>query len=268
MVGHRNAHLQIRVAEHVADELRERLLANGFPDNKLPKLDELVEKFGVSAPSLREALRILEAEGLLTVRRGRLGGSEVRRPDATSAGYAIALGLQGQGITIEDLAEAVKKLEPMAVASCAERADRGERLVPLLEENVALCEAALGGSEFTHRSREFHDLVVKFTANATLRMIISSVVAVWSTQEENWAYAVQQSGAYPDIEEQREVLRAHRGILAEIAKGNSLKAEKVARRHIEATQDRVIQDGFGQRMVDATSPAAVKRFRRLKTDFQ
>ena len=68
-----------RLAEQVADELRRRILGGELADGSvLPKEDELLLEFPVSKPSLREAMRILEAEGLLRVRRGKLGGAVVR----------------------------------------------------------------------------------------------------------------------------------------------------------------------------------------------
>jgi DNA-binding FadR family transcriptional regulator len=75
---------QRRIAETVAAELRQRILV-GPPAQHLPTQDQLVKEFGVSYPSVREALRILETEGLVTVRRGSVGGAEVHRPDQSSA---------------------------------------------------------------------------------------------------------------------------------------------------------------------------------------
>ena len=67
-----------RLAEQVADELRRRILSGELADGSvLPTEDELLVEFPISKPSLREAIRILDAEGLLSVRRGKLGGSVV-----------------------------------------------------------------------------------------------------------------------------------------------------------------------------------------------
>lgn len=77
---------QMRMAELVAAALRDRILAGGIGDGStLPKQDELVAEFGVSYPSVREALRILETEGFITVRRGNRGGATVHAPDIGTA---------------------------------------------------------------------------------------------------------------------------------------------------------------------------------------
>ena len=68
--------------QQIADELR-RLIILGELDegDSLGHEPDLIERFGVSRPSLREALRILEAEGLISVVRGVQGGVVVHRPD-------------------------------------------------------------------------------------------------------------------------------------------------------------------------------------------
>src|SRR6185503_2235845 len=62
---------QPSVAELVADAIRTQIVAGTLPDGSmLPKQDQLISEFQVSRPSFREALRILESEGLISVRRG------------------------------------------------------------------------------------------------------------------------------------------------------------------------------------------------------
>jgi DNA-binding transcriptional MocR family regulator len=94
---------QMRMAELVAAALRDRILAGGIGDGStLPKQDELVAEFGVSYPSVREALRILETEGFITVRRGNRGGATVHAPDIGTAGYALGLTLQAMQVGVPE----------------------------------------------------------------------------------------------------------------------------------------------------------------------
>src|SRR5215471_11999461 len=89
---------QPRLAELIAEELRRRITSGVMRDGDLlPKLEELLEEFNVSKPSLREALRILETEGLITVRRGNMGGAFVHAPGSRDAGYMIGLVLESRG---------------------------------------------------------------------------------------------------------------------------------------------------------------------------
>jgi len=80
-----------RIAEIVADELRRQIIDGELADGDLlPRQELLVEQFNVSLVSLREALRILETEGLVSVRRGNRGGAVVHAPAKTSTGPSTA----------------------------------------------------------------------------------------------------------------------------------------------------------------------------------
>jgi GntR family transcriptional regulator, transcriptional repressor for pyruvate dehydrogenase complex len=71
-----------KTAELIAARLRGQIVRGELrPGSRLPPEAELQEQFGVSRPTLREAFRILEAESLLTVRRGACGGAQVVTPD-------------------------------------------------------------------------------------------------------------------------------------------------------------------------------------------
>ncbi|MTD16312.1 GntR family transcriptional regulator [Nakamurella sp. YIM 132087] len=252
-----------RIAESVAADLRQRILRNSLVDGPLPKQEDLMEQYGVSGPSLREALRILEAEGLITVRRGKLGGAHVHRPSWSSAAYALGLSMQGQDITLRDLAGALITLEPMCALSCASRRDRRSTVVPALRENLEQTRLVIGnGPAFTHVSRTFHHILVDFTANQTLRLMVRSLVAVWSIQEEAWADNVQLTDEYPAESQQRAVLKAHESMTRQIADGDGAALDALAVKHLHATQELVLER-FGDRIVDASSAAAVRGFRRL-----
>jgi DNA-binding FadR family transcriptional regulator len=253
----------VRVAERIAAQLRERILSGQLAGAALPTQEALMASFGVSAPSLREALRILEVEGLITVRRGKLGGADVHRPDGASVAHAIGLTLQGEGTSVRQLAEAVLLMEPLCAAACATLVDRLQVLRPAVEENLRRSADAVGdGPEFTRLGRRFHELLVDATPNPAVRLLARSLVAVWSTQEQEWAGEAAELGRYPDAAGQQAVMRAHRRIAEAIYDGDSVTSEAAARRHLEATQKLVLSE-FGSRPIDATSPAASAGFQAL-----
>src|SRR5882724_6325161 len=99
---------QPRLAEMVADGLRERILSGELGDGAmLPKQDDLLAEFRVSPPSIREALRILETEGLITVQRGNVGGAVVHRPQQSKAAYMLGLVLQSRAVPLQDVVTAM-----------------------------------------------------------------------------------------------------------------------------------------------------------------
>jgi DNA-binding GntR family transcriptional regulator len=92
MKSHVKAEIRVpKTAELVASEIRNGILVGSLqPGDRLPAENSLMSSFGVSRPSLREALRLLEAEELLDIRRGARGGAVVRRPSALPALRAAA----------------------------------------------------------------------------------------------------------------------------------------------------------------------------------
>jgi len=254
---------QLRMAELVAAALRDRILAGGILDSStLPKQDELVEEFGVSYPSVREALRILETEGFITVRRGNRGGATVHAPDIGTAGYALGLTLQAMQVRVPDLGAALATLEPLCASHCAQRPDRELVVVPRLEELLAESKRHLDdGAAFTRASREFHDTLVGFEPNATLCVVIESLTTLWSVQEEAWADAQMSSGAYPSHADCTVAQRAHEKLVESIARGDADEAARIAQEHLTATQRWVCRT-LKDRVIDATSTRSRMRFRR------
>ena len=109
-----------RTAEIVADELRRQIIDGELTDGDLlPRQEVLVEQFNVSLVSLREALRILETEGLVSVRRGNRGGAVVHAPAKASAAYMLGLLLQSDTVPLADLGTAFRNS-----TRCAPRSPR------------------------------------------------------------------------------------------------------------------------------------------------
>src|ERR1700709_1292456 len=113
-----------RIAEVVAGELRQQIIDGELADGAfLPHNALLVDRLTVGLVSLREALRILETEGLIPVRRGNRGGAVVHAPAKTSAAYRRGLLLQSESVEIADLGMALQELEPACAALAAQRPD-------------------------------------------------------------------------------------------------------------------------------------------------
>src|SRR5438477_9189919 len=121
------------MAELVAGALREQIVDGRLQDgDRLPKQEELAERFDISGPSVREGLRILEAEGLITVRRGKFGGAFVHTPQPANAAYTLALVLEAKRVPLHEIGSALRDLEPLCAGKCAARPDRATEVVPSL----------------------------------------------------------------------------------------------------------------------------------------
>src|ERR1700709_797110 len=133
---------QSNMAELVAEVLRQRIVDGQLADGDLlPKQESLAGEFGTSSASVREGLRILEGEGLVTVRRGRLGGAVVHAPASGSAAYLVGLVLQSRDVKLKEIGDVILDLEPICAGLCAERRDRRKTVIPQLravhEEQLA-----------------------------------------------------------------------------------------------------------------------------------
>lgn len=242
---------QPRLAEMVAGALRDRIVDGELADgDALPGLDGLVKEFRVSRPSLREALRILENEGLITVRRGNVGGAVVHRPTPDAAAYTFGLVLQAEQVPVADLARALGHLEGVCARLCAERRDRRREVVPELRRLHKRSESCIEDPlAFEQACQNFHDGLVAKCGNQSIALAVNAFGGLWRRQREGWAQRVLMH-EYPDPELRRSGLDAHARILAAIADGDPEKAEALTLEHIQ--HPRVRQVKGAQNPVRAT----------------
>jgi DNA-binding FadR family transcriptional regulator len=234
------------VAEIIADRLRQRIIAGDLQDGDLlPKQEELLAEFGVSKPSVREALRILETEGLVSVRRGKFGGAVVHRPRADNAAYVLELVLRSKGVAVDDVAAALRHFEPVCAALCASRPDREIAVLPRLR---ALHEEAQRSvddiREYTLLSRRFHEEMVACCGNETTILIIGSLEAIWSAHASVWAEENMGDTDFPVLQSayRHHGLDDHELILRLIERGDAEGAAREARQHLEWVPAYVVQE--------------------------
>src|SRR3954454_17932628 len=120
-----------KTAELVAAELRRRIVAGDLDEgDALPPEALLRETFGVSRPTLREAYRVLESEGLIEVHRGARGGARVRVPNDEAAARYAGLVLEHRGATLADFCAVRTLIEPLLAPRIAHRCQPSD-LAPL-----------------------------------------------------------------------------------------------------------------------------------------
>src|SRR3954454_5393480 len=132
---------RVRSFDDVLEQLREAIPSGrSRPGERLPNERQLCETFGVGRPTLREALRSLEAVGMIEVRPGKGGGSYAVTPSESTLGDALASLVSLRGASLEDLAEVRVDFEGESAAWAARRAEAGD--IGTLEAIVAEARAA------------------------------------------------------------------------------------------------------------------------------
>ncbi|HEV8299008.1 MAG TPA: FCD domain-containing protein [Acidimicrobiales bacterium] len=217
----------------IADELRDQILASDLPDGSmLPKQEQLIEDFGVSMPSIREALRILETEGLVTVLRGNTGGAAIHLPRAANVAYMIALVLQARAVDMDDVADGLRHMEPLCAAMAARREDRHVDVVPALRRRIELSRKVYDDDEeYVLQARHFHEDLVAGCGNATMILICGALESLWSAHVDKLSRARSRKSAFADPEFRRRSVRDHEEITDAIEHGDAARAETLARDH-------------------------------------
>jgi DNA-binding FadR family transcriptional regulator len=228
----------------VADVLRRRILSGQLADGDLlPKQEQLLDEFGVSKPSIREALRILETEGLITVRRGNIGGATVHVPRPAAAAYMLGLVMQSESVTLADLGDALRYIEPVCAALCAAREDRMDTVVPVLQALQDEAESVLDDERaLLDVGRRFHEALVSQCGNHTIILVAGTLETLWSAHERSWAGTVQVD-ALPDAQYRRAGHRAHERIITLIERGAVDEVAKAVRQHVAGAQQYALDAG-------------------------
>jgi len=213
------------ITEKIISQIRMAILAGKLkPGDTLPPEKELVEQFGVSKQTLRESLRALEHMGLIDVRKGVGGGAHIVEVDMQVTKQSLVNFLYFKDLSIQNLSELRKLLEPHAAANAA-RHMSPEDLQKLGQLN-AVARENLNKKYLQEMSRNeinFHRLIAQTTENPILILILDFVEDLL----EDFKKVLK-----PDLTFSKSVLNAHDKIYAAIQNQDPDQASMEMVRHV------------------------------------
>lgn len=245
----------LKKSELIAAELRKRIIRGQLKEgDNLPSEAELIQQFGISRPTLREALRILEADSLITVHRGSRGGPVAHLPGPDLAARHFGLVLQTQDTSLADVYRARQLIEPPAVRMVVETPASQKKAPAYLRELVDNLKIAAekhdveATSEYATR---FHEGIVKLTENKTLLLIMQML---------NDVYYKHMSGEYGlslDLTNKKGfprsismAIKANEHLIALIEKGDPDAAADYWREHLSGVRKVLFKHQQTKRIID------------------
>jgi DNA-binding FadR family transcriptional regulator len=241
-----------KAGELVAGRLRRQIILGELKEGEaLPSETALMEHYGVSRPTLREAFRVLEAEGLISIHRGARGGARVHVPDvSTSAKYAGVM-LQYRGTSLADVYQARSILESRAAGLLAARRTRTE--IDALEEALAESrEAAKDPPRFVHVDERFHLLVVELGGNETLALLVQMLYHIIATANAT-VTALDTHPPDKGLSLARRAHRMHEQLVSLVRDGDPAQAESLWRKHLDGIAKMLTEDMDVQTVLDLLS---------------
>lgn len=222
-----------KASDVLANELRERILTGEFPEGTaLPPERELVTQTQMSRTTVREALRILEVQGLVRIKTGRAGGAFVQRPDKDSVASSVSLLIRGQQVRLADLLETREAIEPFC-ARLAARNRTDADLARLDAANTAIADSSGTLAQFLRANVDWHVGVATASHNELLTGMMTAL--------SHAIYAATKNEDFVDAEVRRTTVRAHRSITNAIRAQDPDAAVRRMGRHIHAYAEAVLQ---------------------------
>jgi DNA-binding FadR family transcriptional regulator len=241
-----------KAAEMVATELRRQIITGQLkPGDKLHPENVLQTEFAISRPTLREALRLLESELLITITRGKHGGARVNSIDLGAAARQVGVYLQIAGATLQDVWLARTIIEPPAVGLLT--ALRNRTAFAELEANIAAARevAQRDPMRYADLSAEFSMLIARHCGNKTLYLLAALIHDIIRRQHQ---HVTARTLAKAGVEKLRlGSIRAREAALELMRSGTPAAAESFWRAHLEHMRDLVLSAYKGPMTIDVLS---------------
>jgi GntR family transcriptional regulator, transcriptional repressor for pyruvate dehydrogenase complex len=219
-------------AENVAQQLLDRIIeAKLKPGSSFATEAELLSQFNVSRPTLREALKLLESQGVLELRPGPGGGIMVREPSTDLLAHGLSVFLRLHEVPFVTVLKAREVIEP---ALAYEAAVNGtDEDFAELEASIARMKALdpqSGQDAFLEENRVFHNVIARASGNKVLE-IFWETISILATGEDH--------GIRYSVGNQAHVVKAHQRILDTCRKRDGDAAAAAMEKHVTGLENLV-----------------------------
>ena len=230
---------QGKAAQQIVDRVRNAVLAGEMKiGDKLPPERELIRLTGFSRAVVREGLRILEADGLITLHAGRNGGAVIERPDTNRLASSFDVLLAFESIGVKEVTEVLRIFETQIIELAIDRISAHD--IEDLKRTITRIEDDPSDVERVRiESNRFHILLAEATRNrmlALLGRIIRQIVIRMDYEPRSTTTNALQ------------IARAHQRILDAIIAKDGETAKRRALRHLSACGDSMATDAPGGKM--------------------
>ncbi|MFH5821904.1 FadR/GntR family transcriptional regulator [Georgenia sp. AZ-5] len=208
------------LAKRIVDDIRRDERGTG---DKLAPERVMLEKYQVGRGTLRESLRFLELQGVISLKPGPGGGPTVEKPDSSTLATTLLLLLQFENAKFETIAEARRGFEPLMARLAAERISEDD--LRMLESSVDTMRGGLSDIDtFLHTNMEFHEIIAWSSKNAMYGFLIDALVGILDGSALGVDYPVHRRTA---------VLKAHTSILEALRAHDGDASGEAMTRHID-----------------------------------
>ncbi|WP_408898217.1 FadR/GntR family transcriptional regulator [Nocardioides sp. R1-1] len=190
--------------------------------DRLPPERIMLEEYEVGRGTLRESLRFLELQGVISLKPGPGGGPVVQQPDSTSLATSLTLLLQFANAPFRTIAEARGGLEPMMARLAAERMSDDQ--LADLKASVDTMHAHLDDqSVFLEENKRFHDVIAHGSGNAMFGYLVDALLGILDGS----AIGID----YPEVR-RAAVHKAHLSIYEAIAERDPVRSADAMADHV------------------------------------
>lgn len=212
--------------KQIARQIREAIVEGKLQaDDRLPGEAELAERYGVSRPTIREALKRLAAQNLIRSRRGPAGGNFVNRPSLQQMGDSLTtaamLGVSLGEFDLQDVAQARRELELTCCRLAAANADKpsAQSCFDIMgEELQKQASDTLDDAAFCASDVRFHRALVDASDNRILQLVMVTVIEALQPVMNLMVFRYR---------DKKTVVQQHSDILHALRKGDTENAGKV-----------------------------------------
>lgn len=222
-----------KMSEIVLRHLRSEILDGELPPGaNLPTEGQLVERFGVSRSTIREAIRVLETEGFVATKRGIRGGAQIMAPTGSVAARQVGMLLRQRGATVGDVYTARLAIEPFAARLLATARD--DDATSRLRELLAVERAGIDDEvDWGRAAGEFHLAVIELCGNVTIGVLGQQLHEVVESQISTEMSHEHQARRKAQL---RKVDATHERLIELAEAGKAAEAESLWREHLEAAR--------------------------------